>query len=483
MKDNILGLGSIALVGQILQNGLRYLLYILIGQLLGADALGKFSFGLMLLALGSIMAKFGLDNAGLKFVPIHLENDDDDRLTGLVIVALTVPLVLGAAISAAIFLARSYIEAVTVSAVGSIIPLFVVGIPLLSAMLVAKGLTRGFKETKYDVYIDNLQSALAVMGVLVATAFSSSILPIVVTYILSLAVGLLAGVWILYRLGAFSGLPTPEFQTRRILEFSGPVLFMALALKLVTVTDVFMLGVFEEASVIGIYQSAFQTALFLTMGLMAMNAIFPSVASELYEGGELAKLQRLYAVVSKWLFSITILGYVYMVVYGRTILGMFGAEFRAAWYFLVILALGQTIAVVTGPAGLLLIMTENERIEMVNTWAVTLLNLVLNVVLISRFGAIGAAVATSISISLLNVARMMQVKVLLDMVPYSSDYAKHVLAVILIAPVPVITHRLLYSGTIPGMLMLGGVTLGGLLLVLYWLGLDDDDYLLVESVK
>ena len=483
MKNNILNLGSIALVGGISNSGLRYLMYLLIGQRLGAEPLGQFSFGLMLLGVGGVVAKFGLDNAALKFVPRYLGDDENERLTGMVILSLVIPLAFGSVIAAVLYLSRTAIEGVTTSAVQSVIPLFVIGIPITAAMIVGKSLTRGFKETKYDVYINNAQSGVAVVGVLVVTALSYGILTVVATYVLSLAVGVVISIIILYYLGAFSGLPSPEFETSKLLRFSGPILFMAIALKLMSVTDVFMLGVFEEASAIGIYQSAFQTALFLTMALSAVNSIFPSVASELYDNNEMEKLNRMYSVVSKWLFSVTVLGFIFVVVFGETILGLFGAEFQAGWYLLIVLAAGQTVTAITGPAGFLLIMTGNEQIEMFNTLSTTILNVILNAILISIFGPIGAAIGTGVAISLLNVLRMIQVQLTLDMLPFSNEYARHVFGIVIVAPLPILIHEFVFQGSILVMLLIGIVTLGVFFTVMIGTGLDESDRLLLESVQ
>jgi O-antigen/teichoic acid export membrane protein len=87
---------------------------------------------------------------------------------------------------------------------------------------------------------------------------------------------------------------------------------------------------------------------------------------------------------------------------GQT-LGVFGAEFRVADNALRILLLGQLFNIVTGPIGSILIMTGRERWSLAYSLVATALAAVLSLVLIPRFGIIGAAWTSAITICFRNV--------------------------------------------------------------------------------
>ena len=64
----------------------------------------------------------------------------------------------------------------------------------------------------------------------------------------------------------------------------------------------------------------------------------------------------------------------------------------------------------TGSVGFVLIMTGNERLARNNTAVAAGVSLALNVLLIPRYGALGAAIATAVSIASLNLPAAYLVK-------------------------------------------------------------------------
>ena len=80
-----------------------------------------------------------------------------------------------------------------------------------------------------------------------------------------------------------------------------------------------------------------------------------------------------------------------LVVLGDAILGLFGPGFAGGFAPMVILIGGHCVAVAAGSVGFLLVMTGHQREAAAAMGAVVVLNVVLNALLIPRFGAQGAA--------------------------------------------------------------------------------------------
>ena len=91
-------------------------------------------------------------------------------------------------------------------------------------------------------------------------------------------------------------------------------------------------------------------------------------------------------------------------------MGIFGNSFKSGAFILVILALGQFINVITGSVGYLLMMSGNERLLRNNIIFIAVLNLTLNLLLIPKYGILGAAISTSVSLALQNIISMVIVK-------------------------------------------------------------------------
>ena len=102
--------------------------------------------------------------------------------------------------------------------------------------------------------------------------------------------------------------------------------------------------------------------------------------------------------------------FLFIFVWGEWVLGWFGDAFVSGYGILAVLCLGQMVISLTGPVGFLMSMTGYQRQAAWVIGATALLNIVLNALLISLMGMIGAAVATAIVISLRSIVLSVLVK-------------------------------------------------------------------------
>ena len=89
----------------------------------------------------------------------------------------------------------------------------------------------------------------------------------------------------------------------------------------------------------------------------------------------------------------------------------FGKDFTGteAVLVFVIVTLGQAANILTGPVTVLLNMTGRQKVTMYYALATVVIDITLNLILIPKYGIIGAAIATSISRTVLNLGCAMQI--------------------------------------------------------------------------
>ncbi|WP_195892489.1 oligosaccharide flippase family protein [Halopiger goleimassiliensis] len=472
---------SIALVGTVIGKLFRYFLQFFIARGLGAGAVGFFAFGLVVLQIGATFARAGFDVAAEKYVSIHESDGDERKLTGAVfstfLFSIGFAIVTVLVLNIGLELFETGYEAYR-----PVIRHFSVGIPLLALMMVGMHATRGFKETKYSVYTrDIAQSGLAVTLIAIVSFAVSDLRLVIYSYILSLAVGVVLVVYYLYRLGAFAAYANPVLQSREILTFSLPLLFAGVSSTAASWIDILFLSAFVSPDNVGIYQIAFQTSMLMTTIIYAANMIFPSLIADAYSNGNRTYLRDLYTSITKWTAYVTLFLSLFLVVFSSEILSLFGSEFTAGSSTLIALIGGQVIVASTGPSGFVLKMTEFERLELYNSIGMLVLNAALNYVLIQWYGIFGAAIATTFSLATLNIARLLEAKYYVGVLPYSLDYWKGVAALwppllvfLLVSEVLTGIAALVVSGTI------GGVTF---LAIIYLLGLENRDRVLIEAIE
>jgi O-antigen/teichoic acid export membrane protein len=136
----------------------------------------------------------------------------------------------------------------------------------------------------------------------------------------------------------------------------------------------------------------------------------------------------------------------------------------------------------SGPCGYVLTMSGRPAVQMVNYIAALILNVVLNVVLIQRFGMTGAAMAWATTILVLTVARVVQVWTFARMLPFSRDLLKGFCAAIVAGAGGLATSELI-AGELRSLFV--GVAVVGItyLVCIRLLGLEEDDRLVLDALR
>jgi O-antigen/teichoic acid export membrane protein len=120
--------------------------------------------------------------------------------------------------------------------------------------------------------------------------------------------------------------------------------------------------------------------------------------SQLHKSGDINKFKRLLKIAAWQGFIISLVLTLGILLFKDFLLNLFGAEFKQASQALVILVIGQVVNSSTGPVGFSLTMTGKERIVLIVVGISSVLNVILNLILIPRLGIEGAAISTSITI-------------------------------------------------------------------------------------
>lgn len=461
----------------------EYSLIVLIGRELGPGALGGFTLALTVLQVSGFVSILGLNTAGQRYVPIYRKEGDNESLTGLTLLCLFSPLVVGSIASLLLFYGLRWMGLFGGFSGSELFQILLIGIPLFAMLRAGEGVTLGFKETKYAVYIRDLgQSGSALVLTGIAVALFGSVQAVAIAYVSSLFVGTVLSVVFLYQLGSFSGIRGPDLNLSETYTYSLPVAMAALSGELLMYTDYLMLGVFVAPDRIGIYKAAFSTAVLITFALVSISSIFPSIASELYHSNEMDALDDLYTVITKWVTYLTAFAMLFFFVFSGEILQIFGEGYTQAKTVLIIVVIGQAINNFVGPAGYLLLMSDNERIDMMNNVVASVVNVVLNFVLIQEFGILGAAIATSFSLSLLSAIRLIEVRVLLDVWPYSGEYVRG-LVPLGVALVAMLLGNELGIPPLPRMLVTGSFAGIAFLLTAIVVAYTEKDRLLVTDIQ
>ncbi len=171
-----------------------------------------------------------------------------------------------------------------------------------------------------------------------------------------------------------------------------------------------ILGLISRASDVALYNASHKLALLTSFFLMAVNTLISPKIAKLSSRKNSNELKILFVDSSRLILLSTLPFVVIMLFFPEFLLGFFGEEYSGSSLSLRILALGQLFNVCCGSVGLILIMTGHEIEARKAAVQSGLIALLLHVSLIPLFGYIGAAVASSTGIIILNLMNVKSVK-------------------------------------------------------------------------
>jgi O-antigen/teichoic acid export membrane protein len=232
----------------------------------------------------------------------------------------------------------------------------------------------------------------------------------------------LVGAYLLYKLSPKITLsPVSKDVKRTWLRAIIPFAFISGAQVLLKNTDLFMLGLMRGMDEVAWYRVSVQISLLMVFGLEVITLVAAPYFVRFYKKGDKKNLNKAFLVSVVASISVAIPVFLIFVFFGETWLEMaFGNEYVNSYYPLMIIAVGQLFNVVVGPAGYLLSMAGFEKdTAKVMVWA-SILNVLLNLLLIQKFGMIGAAVSSALCLAIWNLSVMMILRKRIGISPFGS---------------------------------------------------------------
>jgi len=389
--------------------GITFVTGILIARLLGTGGFGVFSLAMTCTTIIAVVARLGIDNAVVRTTSSYLARGDDGAAAGTYKAAIRLTVPVSAVASVVVFVLAPTISTGLFDEPALMEPLRIAAIVLVptTVMVTTTESLRALKHPGQATFFQTVLPFLVILAVLlVLPVFIAAPAPSTIVSVHVAGVGVTAFLaWLAWQKHTRDrAVPRRRVPVSPLLSQAVPLLSIMLVSLTITSVDIFMLGIWVDAENVGLYSAAARISNLMILLLTAINTVAGPKFSELHTQGrmpQLSHLARSCALVS----TILVLPvYVLFVAFPGTIMGLFGPGFEASSVLLVILATGQLVNVATGSVGVMLIMTGHEHSMRSATVAAGVLNIVLNAMLIPFWGTVGAATATAISVTTLNIA-------------------------------------------------------------------------------
>lgn len=372
-------------------------LNILLARVLLPETYGKFSYLLSVLTICVLVSSYGINGAAKAYLA---RSRDSQNTSAVLLSGFILRLVFsfaGGIISIVVvnLMFRNVYDPVLL---GGTVFFFVTAAGLIEYIKQAfNGLHRNFYSllvnfTEYGLKLSLTAGALILMG-------SREVVAVLICYTLALACGIAVGVVILFKNYILFPIDVNSIKQRaaEIFRYSGPMFVISIGFAIASELDTVMLGWLAGAREVAMYAPAKQTVMKLphiaTMFAMAVMPLFGKVNRE--------NIHKMHSLYKK---TLLVNGVIFFLL-GALILGgswffvplFFGQEYKESVLIFNLLVPFMIMFSFSVLFSSLLDYQLKAGKRAMNLTVSILCNIILNYLLIPRYGAAGAAVATVVS--------------------------------------------------------------------------------------
>lgn len=436
-------------LGMIISGTLGYVQTVAMTHMVPRSTFGIFVVVFTLATFLSQLTKLGLDGVLLRFLPAYRTQHERHLAAGLAIFSFWVPAAVGLVCALLLILFASPLARGVFHSEAYATPLREAAliIPLNGLQSVILNGLQAIKVFRWQVYVGKvIEPVVTLVMLTVFYLLGFRLEALIFAYIAGIGLSVVVGRVAFHRQAGRLIRAAPQYATATWMRFGAAMLFNVMTIAVIQSTDVLGLGAFDSTSQVSLYGAADRIGSLIAMPFFALSIIFSPMIAEMYTRGELPQLERMFALVTRWSLAVSWPVGLCCVIFSAPILGVFGKGYAAGSVALIVLAAGSLVNAGTGPVSNMLVMTSRLRVLWFNTFVRVTTNIVLVVLLIPRFGILGAALASSLTVVILNLVGLAEVWWIMKIQPYRWEMLKPLAAGGVAAVVGVLLVRLTHAG-------------------------------------
>ena len=432
---------TLLLSGRVIAMAGNFLVQLLIVRYLSKSDYGAFAYALSLISLGSSLAVFGFDKTVTRFIPMYQERGEYHKVFGSVIMMVSTVFSLGLFLILLVFGLRGWIVGSLVSdplAVQLLLLLiFLTPIQALDSLLV--GMLAIFSKPSsifFRRYV--LAPGLRLLVVLLLILFHKDVYFLSVGFIVAGVLGLTIYYGILIRdlrkqeVRKHFNLQTIKFPINEIFGFSIPLFISSFVFMVRTHLVVVLLEYFRSTLDVAAYRAVQPVSDLNTTVIQSFALLFMPTMARMYARKDQEGIDNLYWQSAAWItvISFPIFLLTFSLAQPLTLL-LFGERYAQSGWIMAVLAFGYYFNAALGFNADTLRIYGRLRYTVIVDFVVTIINVGLSLLLIPRYGAMGAAIGTCGTLVLYNILNHIGLKFATKINLFEWRYLRVYLSIIL----------------------------------------------------
>lgn len=436
-KSKVLEGAGFSLFGRCFGLIFSMLFYFFLYRAFSKNDVGLLLLGLAVISIFEPIARCGLAQGLQKFIAVGLEKKSWSKIRGTIIgsfqiTAISLIIVVSLIWFFAPQLSQYFLkiddteQLIRFSTIIRTYSFYLIPAVLMTILLSSLRALRDIKSTFFirDVFIRVSWLAPVFIVFYLQTQLDKIIL-LIIGFIIIATIGfILAAIFFVKKAKQFFKVKS-EFNRKQLLLFSYPLIFQGILLIFMKQIDKLMIGRYCIYADVAIYNAAATLALQAGFVLASFASLFAPMIAGLYHRGDLDGLNHLYKTVARWVLICALPIIAVTMLMPDLFLNLFNVTNSPNAELTVrILAVGQLVSICVGHSGSMLVMSGYTKLTLINNVSAAIINVILNVFLIPKYGIIGAAVATTIAITIRNIASLIEIRFILNASPFSTALIK-----------------------------------------------------------
>lgn len=478
---------GINLAGIVGGKGLFFLYTLFLVRVLKIDDLGLYFLGVTIVSFIAVLCNLGLNTGVTRFVSIYNSRGELDKLKGTVftssIITVLVSIVgISGLLFSSDFLATRIFHKPQLAPVLTLLSL---SIPFDSLRWNFLAATRGLKIMRYTAYVENIACVglRFLFALLFILGFKLQLQGALLANILSSVCSAILAFYCVRITDTITNKFLPILEAGKLLSFSTPMALSSLLGNLARQTDLIMIGLLLSKAEVGVYSVVVRVVVLAEITFTAFVPIFNPFVSELYEKGEIEALSSLLRTVIRWNVIISFPIFLALIFLPGPFLHLFKLNHPQASACLSLLAIARFLSSASSLPNSVIFMSGRSNITFLNNATVLTTNVVLNYLLIPKYGILGAALATGITLALISLVRVLEVYFVVNVHPYDPMLVRPIAVGTSLILVTVFSLHYLFSSNILIIPLALAFFFVCYCLLIWRFGLNDQDISILREIK
>lgn len=396
---------TLLLGGLVFSAGVDFIAQVVLVRYLSKADFGAWSYALAVVALLSMVAQLEMGNTLARFLPIYSERRQLGRARGAIALALLIVTGFGIALAIALVVAIAILALRPIDdpVALRLLILTAILVPVVALDSLFTGLFAAFGATR-TIFLRHsvLGPGLRLAVVLTLIALGADVDFLAIAYGAVSMAGLALYGASLRRVLRQNTYPAGEavhpreLPARELLRFAAPLLTSTVVWVLMDSSDALLIGFFLDAEAVANYRIVAPLARMNLFAFWAFTMLFTPSAARAFARSDTAELRQLYWQTALWMTVLSFPIFILTSSFASVVVpSAYGLDYAGSAPILALLSIGFFFNTALGFNGLTVRVHHRLRYLVAVDLSMALLNILVNLALIPRFGPIGAAAGTA----------------------------------------------------------------------------------------